>query len=49
MVDIDRQAVTIQAPDGDSERIVASTVIWAAGVTASSLAKRLGDQTQAER
>ncbi len=48
VVDIDRQAVTIQAPDGDSERIVASTVIWAAGVTASSLAKRLGDQTQAD-
>src|SRR6185312_9639975 len=38
----------IQAPDGNSERIVASTVIWAAGVTASSLAKRLGDKTQAE-
>jgi NADH dehydrogenase len=48
VVDIDSQAVTIQAPDGESERIVASTVIWAAGVTASSLAKRLGDQTQAD-
>ena len=48
VVDIDRQAVTVQASGGKTERIRASTVIWAAGVTASSLAKRLGDKTGAE-
>jgi NADH dehydrogenase len=48
VVDIDKQAVTVQASGGTTERIRASTVIWAAGVTASSLAKRLGDQTGAE-
>ena len=48
VVDIDSQAVTVQGPAERAERIRASTVIWAAGVTASSLAKRLGDQTGAE-
>jgi NADH:quinone reductase (non-electrogenic) len=48
VVDIDREAVTVQARDGGSERIAANTVIWAAGVTASSLATYLGNQTEAE-
>jgi NADH dehydrogenase len=48
VVDIDREAVTVQAHDGGTERIPANTVIWAAGVTASSLARRLGSQTDAE-
>ena len=48
VVDINREAVTVEAHDGGTERIASSTVIWAAGVTASSLAKRLGDQTDAE-
>ena len=48
VVDIDAEAVTVQAHDGGTEHIPASTVIWAAGVTASSLAKQLGDQTDAE-
>ncbi|HEY2072230.1 MAG TPA: NAD(P)/FAD-dependent oxidoreductase [Gaiellaceae bacterium] len=41
---IDADSVTV----GD-ERIPARTVVWAAGVTASSLASRLGELTNAER
>lgn len=41
---VDRRGVTI-----DEERIPARTVIWAAGVTASSLASRLAELTGAER
>jgi NADH dehydrogenase len=48
VVGIDVEAVTIQASDGVSERVPARTVIWAAGVTASGLAARLGEQTGAE-
>jgi NADH:ubiquinone reductase (H+-translocating) len=48
VVDIDEQAVTIEAPGGRAERIPARTVIWAAGVTASGLAAQLGEQTGAE-
>jgi NADH:quinone reductase (non-electrogenic) len=48
VVGIDEQVVTIEAPDGGSERIPARTVIWAAGVTASSLAARLAEQTGAD-
>jgi NADH dehydrogenase len=48
VVGIDEEAVTVEAPDGRSERIPTRTVIWAAGVTASRLAARLGEQTGAE-
>jgi NADH dehydrogenase len=48
VVGIDEKAVTIEAPDGSSERIPARTVIWAAGVTASRLGTRLGELTGAE-
>jgi NADH:ubiquinone reductase (H+-translocating) len=48
VVGIDEEAVTVQAPDGNSERIPARTVIWAAGVTASALAARLSELTGAE-
>ena len=48
VVGIDDEAVTVQAPDGGAEHIPARTVIWAAGVTASGLAARLGGQTGAE-
>jgi NADH:ubiquinone reductase (H+-translocating) len=48
VVDIDDQAVTIESPDGTSEHVPARTVIWAAGVTASALAARLGEQVGAE-
>jgi NADH:ubiquinone reductase (H+-translocating) len=45
---IDAEAVTVQAPDGGSERIPSRTVIWAAGVSASGLAARLAELTGAE-
>jgi NADH dehydrogenase len=41
---VDDESVTI-----DDERIHARTVVWAAGVTASSLATRLAELTRAER
>jgi NADH:quinone reductase (non-electrogenic) len=40
--------VKISDPDGGSERIPAQTVIWAAGVTASGLARRLAELSGAE-
>jgi NADH dehydrogenase len=48
VVDIDEESVTIEDPRHGRERIAARTVIWAAGVTASSLARRLGEATGAE-
>ena len=48
VVDIDDESVTIEAHGGGSEHIPARTVIWAAGVTASSMARRLGEATGAE-
>ena len=41
VVDIDARGVTVRAPDGETERITARTVVWAAGVTASPLAGML--------
>ena len=48
VVDIDDESVTVEAHGGASEHIPARTVIWAAGVTAASLAGRLGEATGAE-
>jgi NADH:ubiquinone reductase (H+-translocating) len=48
VVEIDDESVTVEAADRGRERIPARTVIWAAGVTASSMARRLGDATGAE-
>src|SRR3954452_11375390 len=48
VVDIDDESVTVEAHGGATEHIPARTVIWAAGVTAASLARRLGDATGAE-
>jgi NADH dehydrogenase len=45
---IDAEGVMIEG-DGERERIATRNVIWAAGVTASSLASRLGELTGAER
>jgi NADH dehydrogenase len=45
---IDAEAVTIQDPQGGSERIPTSNAIWAAGVTASSLARKLADRSNGE-
>jgi NADH dehydrogenase len=49
VTDVDEDGVTYAAPDGHSERVEARTVVWAAGVTASSLAGRLAELTGAER
>jgi NADH dehydrogenase len=48
VVGIDEQGVTIAAAAGEEERIDARTVIWAAGVTASELSRRLAELTGAE-
>jgi NADH dehydrogenase len=48
VVDIDRAGVELRAPDGTTERIAARTVIWAAGVRASDLASKLGEQAGAD-
>jgi NADH dehydrogenase len=48
VVDIDAEGVSIKSADGSTDRIGADTVIWAAGVTASPLAKQLGEATGAE-
>jgi NADH:ubiquinone reductase (H+-translocating) len=47
VVAVDAQGVTVAGP-GEQERIDARTVIWAAGVTASGLARRLAELTGAE-
>jgi NADH dehydrogenase len=47
VVDIDETSVTTES-NGKSERIPARTTIWAAGVTASTLASTLGEKTGAE-
>jgi NADH:ubiquinone reductase (H+-translocating) len=48
VIDIDDHGVTVEDARHRGERIPARTVIWAAGVTASSLAGRLGEATGAE-
>jgi NADH:quinone reductase (non-electrogenic) len=46
---IDSEGATLVARDQSTERITSRTVVWAAGVTASSLADRLGELSGAER
>jgi NADH dehydrogenase len=48
VVDIDTDGVTLKAPDDSTERVSACTVIWAAGVRASGLASKLGEQSGAD-
>jgi NADH:quinone reductase (non-electrogenic) len=48
VVDLDRHQVTIGGDGRKAERIQAQTIVWAAGVTASPLAARLGQLTGAE-
>jgi NADH dehydrogenase len=48
VVDIDDHGVTIEDSEHRRERVPARTVIWAAGVTASSMAGELGEATGAE-
>jgi NADH dehydrogenase len=49
VVGVDEGGVTVDDANGNSERLPARTVVWAAGVTASGLASRLGELTGAER
>ena len=49
VVDVDATGVTIQLADRAPRRIPARTVVWAAGVTASSLASALAELTGAEQ
>jgi NADH dehydrogenase len=49
VVGVDGDGVTIRDAGGNDERLASRTVIWAAGVTASSLATKLGELTGAER
>jgi NADH dehydrogenase len=48
VVDIDSQSVTFQHADESGERIAARTVIWAAGVLASNLARVLARRSGLE-
>jgi NADH dehydrogenase len=48
VVGVDGEGVAIESGGGEPERIASRTVIWAAGVTASGLAKRLAEPTGAE-
>jgi NADH dehydrogenase len=49
VIGIDAAGVTLDGQDGGPERIASRAVVWAAGVTESSLAGRLADLTGAER
>src|SRR5256885_598500 len=44
VVGIDADSVTVGSPDGEQDVIRARTVVWAAGVEASSLAKTLAER-----
>jgi NADH dehydrogenase len=48
VVDLDEESVTMEAPGGERVVIPARTSIWAAGVTASPLARMLADAAGAE-
>jgi len=49
VVGVDADGVTVEAPDGSRDRIPSRTVVWAAGVTASSLASELSVLTGADQ
>jgi NADH dehydrogenase len=49
VVGVDADGVTVEHGEEERERIPARTVVWAAGVTASSLASQLAELTGAER
>ena len=48
VVGVDEHSVTVQGADETTERIPTRTVIWAAGVTASPLARMLAEQAGEE-
>ena len=43
VVDVQADSVAIRAPGGEVEHVAARTAVWAAGVTASDLARKLAD------
>jgi len=45
---VDQDGVVVRGPDGAEERVAAKTVIWAAGVAASPLARTLADAAGVE-
>ena len=47
VTDLDERGLTLQRKDGSTERIEATTKVWAAGVQASPLTKTLAEQTGA--
>jgi NADH dehydrogenase len=49
VVHVDADGVTIDGGGEEPDRVASRTVVWAAGVTASGLATRLGELTGAER
>lgn len=49
VVDVERTGVTVADAVGARTHLPARTVVWAAGVTASGLASRLGELTGADR
>jgi NADH dehydrogenase len=49
VIGVDDAGVTLDGRDGGAERIASRAVVWAAGVTASSLAGKLAELTGAER
>ena len=44
VVDVDANGIEVQDANGDRARIEARTIVWAAGVAASTLGKHLADQ-----
>jgi NADH dehydrogenase len=48
VVDVDDRGLTVEDHSGTRTRVPARTVVWAAGVKASSLAQTLAEQTGAE-
>ncbi|MDT4893530.1 MAG: hypothetical protein QOE97_2565 [Pseudonocardiales bacterium] len=48
VVDIDDRGITLEDSSGSRTRVAARTVVWAAGVRASTLARKLADQSGAE-
>jgi NADH dehydrogenase len=48
VIDVNASGVTVAAADGAAVPIASNTVIWAAGVTASGLARDLGEQSGVE-
>jgi NADH dehydrogenase len=48
MVDVGPAGVELEDSDGNRSRIATRTVVWAAGVTASPLARMLGEACEAE-